>query len=149
MSRTSEPHSIVAWVFVHELSGCGFEPSCSHLNFSFFNGFCSAVPQKGTNVDKFVCPMLSMQKGCLKLVSAIFIKFYFFFTKWQPFKNFEKCFLFHLKSSFRSRDIQFFVFLSFPLFLPVGHCFRGWSKINLKVHDVINCLNKNSITHFV
>ena len=78
MSRTSEPHSIVAWVFFHELSGCAFEPSCSHLNFSFFNGFCSAVPQKGTNVDKFVCPMLSMQKGCLKLVSAIFIKFYFF-----------------------------------------------------------------------
>ena len=78
----------------------------------------------------------------LKLVSAICIKFLFFS------KNYEKCFLFHLKSSFRSRDIQFFVFLSFPLFLPVGHCFRGWSKINLKVHDVIDCLNKNSITHF-
>ena len=54
-----------------------------------------------------------------------------------------------LKSSFRSQDIQFFVFLSFLLFLPVGHCFGGWSKINLKVHDVINCLNKNSVTHFV
>ena len=63
------------------------------------------------------------------------------------FKNYEKCFLFHLKSSSSSRDIQFFVFLSFPYFLAVGHCFRGWSKINLKVH-VINYLNKNSITHF-
>ena len=49
-------------------------------------------------------------------------------------------------SSFRSRDIQFFYFCSF---LPVGHCFRGSSKLNLKTHDVINCLNKNSITHFV
>ena len=49
-------------------------------------------------------------------------------------------------SSFRSRDIQFFYFCSF---LPVGHCFRGSSKLNLKAHDVINCLNKNSITHFV
>ena len=26
---------------------------------------------------------------------------------------------------------------------------RGWSKKNLKNHDVINCLNKNLITRFV
>ena len=37
---------------------------------------------------------------------------------------YQKYFLFHLKSSFSSRDIQIFVFLAFPLFLPVGHCFR-------------------------
>ena len=61
----------------------------------------------------------------------------------------EKCFLFYLKSSFLSQNIQIFVFLTFPLFLPVGNCFRGWSKVNLKVHDVINCQNKSSITHFV
>ena len=67
----------------------------------------------------------------------------------SPFKNYEKCFSFHLKSSFRSRDIQALVFSSSPLFLPVSHCFRGWSKKNLKVYDVINCLNKNLITHFV
>ena len=48
-----------------------------------------------------------------------------------------------------SRDFQIFVFPSSPLFLPVSHCFRAWSKINLKVYDVINCLNKNLITHFV
>ena len=53
------------------------------------------------------------------------------------------------KMLFISSKKLFFVFLSFPLFLPVNHCFRGWSKINLKVHDVINCLNKYSITHFV
>ena len=52
----------------------------------------------------------------------------------SPSKNYEKYFLFHLKSSFPSWDIQFFVFLSFPHFLPAGHCFKGWSKINLKVH---------------
>ena len=57
-------------------------------------------------------------KECyLRLVSAIF----HFFTK----KNYEKCFLFHLKSSFRCRDIQIFVFLSSPIFSPDGHCFRG------------------------
>ena len=39
------------------------------------------------------------------------------FTQW-PFKNYEKCDLFHLKSSFHSQDIQIFVFLfsSFPHF---------------------------------
>ena len=36
-----------------------------------------------------------------------------------------------------------FVFLSSPLFFPVDHFFRGWSKINLNVYDVINCLNKS------
>ena len=28
-----------------------------------------------------------------------------FLLHWKPFKNYEKCFLFHLKSSFRSQDI--------------------------------------------
>ena len=51
--------------------------------------------------------------------------------------------------SFRSQDIQIFVFLSFSFLLPVNHCFRVCSQINLKVNDVINCLNKNLITHFV
>ena len=77
----------------------------------------------------------------LKLVSAIFINFLFFHQ--IALQKLWKMFFLSSKSSFRSRDIQFFVFL------PVGHCFRGWSKINLNVHDVINCLNKNSITHFV
>ena len=81
-------------------------------------------------------------------MSAIFNKF-LYFTKWQPFKNHERCFLFHPKSSFHSRDIQIFVFSPSPLFLPVSHCLRAWSKINLKVYVVINCLNKNLITHFV
>ena len=53
----------------------------------------------------------------------------------------------HLKSSFCSQDIQ--VFLSSPIFLLASHCFRGGSKKNLKVYDVINCLNKNLLTHFV
>ena len=48
----------------------------------------------------------------LKLLSAIF-----FLT----IKNV----LFHLKSYFRSEDIQIFVFSAFPLFFPVSHFFRG------------------------
>ena len=64
----------------------------------------------------------------------------------SPSKNYVRCFLFHLKSSFCSWDIQFFVFPSYPLFRPVRHCFRALSKINLKVYNVMNCLNKNLIT---
>ena len=61
----------------------------------------------------------------------------------------KKCFLFHLKSFFPFRYIEIFVIPSSPLFPSFNHCFRGWSKINLKAYDVINCLNKNSIIHFV
>ena len=63
-------------------------------------------------------------KACV--VSAIF-------HRWYPFKNYEKRFLFHLKSSFRFRDIHIFVFSSSPYFLLVSHCFRGWSNINLLI----------------
>ena len=84
----------------------------------------------------------------IKFVSAIFYQV-FISRQTIVLQKCEKSFLFHLKSSFRSRDIQIFVFLSSPLFLPVSHCFRDWSKIDLKVCDVISCLNKNLITHFV
>ena len=60
----------------------------------------------------------------LKLVSAIFINFFIILPNNSPSKTMKKNF-FHLKSSFRYQDIQIFVFLFFPLFLPVGHCFRG------------------------
>ena len=55
-------------------------------------------------------------------------------------KNYWKCFLFRLKSAFRSRDTQILVFSSSPIFLPVSHCFRGCLKIDLKVCH-INCIN--------
>ena len=84
-------------------------------------------------------------KACVRY----FLSSCYFSPNDSPSKNYKNCFLFYLKSSFHSRDIQIFVFLSSPLFLPVSHCFRGCSKINLKVYDVINCLNKNLVTHFV
>ena len=49
--------------------------------------------------------LTSLQNVHLKLVSAIFCQFFFFFHQF---------FLFHLKSSFRSRDIQIFVIFSIP-----------------------------------
>ena len=74
---------------------------------------------------------------------------FFFSPNDRPSKTMKKCFLFHLKSSFHSRHIQIFLFPSHPVFLTVSHYFRGWLKTNLNVYDVMNCINKNLIIHFV
>ena len=37
------------WVFVYELSGCGFESGCSHLNFRFCTCFEQGVPWHSGN----------------------------------------------------------------------------------------------------
>ena len=49
-------------------------------------------------------------KACVRY----FLSNLYFFTKWWHFKNCEKCFLFHLKSSFHSWDIQLFVIFPHP-----------------------------------
>ena len=87
--------------------------------------------------------------GFVKAYVHYFLSNFYFLTKWCPSKSMKNVFLFHLKSSFHSRDIQILLFSPTPLFLPISHCFRGWSDINLKDYDIINCLNKSLITHFV
>ena len=82
-------------------------------------------------------------------MSTISYQIFIFHHKIALQKQKQKSFLFHLKSTFRCRDIQIFVFSSSLFSPPVSHCFRGWSKKNLKVYVVINCLNKNLIIHFV
>ena len=80
----------------------------------------------------------------LKLVPAIF----YFSTKWQSFKNYEKYFLFHLKSSFHSGDIQIFVF--FPFFSTLSRFKRTseygimmpWTGLH-KLADVSFRINQN------
>ena len=62
----------------------------------------------------------NLRKACVRYFYQ-----YFIFEQMRAFKNYEKCILFHLKSSFRSGDIQIFVFPSSPLFSPVSHCFGG------------------------
>ena len=57
-------------------------------------------------------------KACVRYFLSIY-----FFTKWEPSKNYDKCFLFHLKSFFRSGDIQIFVI--FPL-----STFSRYKRIN-------------------
>ena len=78
-----------------------------------------------------------------------FLSNFYFSPNDCPSKTIKNVFLFHLKSSFHSWDIHIFLFSSSPLFFPVSHCFKGWSKKNLKIHYVISCLNKNLISHFV
>ena len=65
------------------------------------------------------------------------------FGKWKPFKSDEKCFLFHLKSSFRS---QMFKFLSW-LFGHVAKRFDKKEKVIFKFYDVTAWLTNNCNTH--
>ena len=83
----------------------------------------------------------------LQVVSTIFYQIFIFHQMialqelWIMFSiSSKKLFLFF-------RYLIFCIFV-FPSFFPVSHCFRGWSKKNLKIY-VINCLSKNLITHFV
>ena len=50
----------------------------------------------------------------LKLVSAIFYQTFIFSPNDSPLQNCEKYFLFHIKSSFRSRDIQILMIFYLP-----------------------------------
>ena len=84
----------------------------------------------------------------LKARVCYFLSNFYFSQNDSSLKTMKNVFLFHLKSSFRSWDIKIFLFLSSTFFLPLSHCLRGWSKINLKDYDTINCLNKNLKTHF-
>ena len=81
---------------------------------------------------------MKLLQTSLKLVSAIIYQI-FVFHQMIPLSL----------SFFRSQDISIFVFRCSPLFLPVSYYFKGWYKINLKVYDIIKCLNKNLTKHFV
>ena len=73
----------------------------------------------------------------------------FYFHQMVTLQKPWKMFFVSLKKFFSFSRYSSFCNSVFPLFLPVNHCFRSWFKINLKVYDIINCLNKNLITHFV
>ena len=68
------------------------------------------------------------------------------FGRWKPFKNHEKCFLFHFKSSLRSQDI--YVFLSW-LFVYAAKQLDKKYKVNLKSYDVTAWLTNICNTHIV
>ena len=88
-----------------------------------------------------------VNKGHLKLVSAIFYQFLFY--QMIAVQKLWKMLFISPKKLFSFSRYSNFLHSSSPLFFPLSHCFRGWFKKNLKVYDVINCLNKNLITHYV
>ena len=62
-----------------------------------------------TTLDEFLTLLL-----LFTLFLKLFYQIVIFSSSDRPSKNYEKCFLFHLKSSFHSRDIQIFVIFSLP-----------------------------------
>ena len=69
--------------------------------------FTNTISSFDTQGPKFI----TMNK--LKSVSAIFIILSFFLLNDRP-SIYDKCFLFHLKSSFHFQDTPFFVIFSLP-----------------------------------
>ena len=48
------PAWLIGWVFVYELSGCGFECSCSHLNLRFCTCSEQGVPWHSGNYRMWI-----------------------------------------------------------------------------------------------
>ena len=68
----------------------------------------------------------------------------FYLLQWKPFKDCEKCFLFHLESSFRSEDIQIFIFT----FWSCRKKRLDWKdKVIFKIYDVTAWLTNNYNPH--
>ena len=65
-------------------------------------------------VKKDYLKIEKIQYKALKLVSAILYQVFIFSSSDRPSKTMKKCFLFHPKSSFRSRDIPILVISSLP-----------------------------------
>ena len=84
----------------------------------------------------------------LKLVSAFFDQV-FIFHQMIALQKLWKMFFLSSKKLFSFSGYSNFCIFVFPSFFSVSHCLRGWSKKNLKIHDIINSLNKNITTHFI
>ena len=77
----------------------------------------------------FMCAIVRLSKACVRY----FLSNFYFFIKWKLFKNYQKCFLFHLKSAFPSWDIQILVIFSLPF-----HAFQIQKDKGGIIYDVTN-----------
>ena len=82
------------------------------------------------------------ENDCYKLFKACFhyvLSNFMFSSNHNYSKTMKDVFILSRKLSSFSRYSHFWIVIvtSF-FFFDVSHCFRGWSKINLKVYDIIN-----------
>ena len=78
-------------------------------------------------------------KACVHYVLTNF----YFSLKDSPSKAMKNVFYFIEKALFALK------IFTFPFFFSLSATALAWSKINLQVYDVISCLNKYLIAHFV
>ena len=86
-------------------------------------------PPENQSIRLIYCPLpqtvAPLKVTIIKACVRYFLSNLYFSLNDSPSKTMKNVFYINLKSSFRFRDIQMFVFPSFPLFLLVSHCFRG------------------------
>ena len=77
-SSIIRPVWLNGWVFVYELSGCGFESTCSHLNFRFRACFEQRVPWHSGKTIK--CRFTLKQ---VRDMIRTYSQFFLYFAKWN------------------------------------------------------------------
>ena len=90
----SWPGWLNGWVFVYELSGCGFQFSCSHLNFRFCACFEQGVPWHSGNYRVWIHSEMRMWHdknitSCIIVCDMLFIQ-YKFLREWKNFGGKKK-----------------------------------------------------------
>ena len=132
ISRTfNQAFSLIDHIYPTRFSDTGFKICVLNLKLTRFvivfrsqtmrNRFLMEIEKSYTSIvvfkNKIKVKILNISNKFILFKACVryFLSNFYFFTKSLPLKNYEKCFLFHLKSSFRSRDIQIFVIFSLPL----------------------------------
>ena len=106
-------HVFLAELFSMQFSG-GRPRNSTRSKMEFFIIIDSIV---STVIPFLITNFFFNEKKAINACVHYFLSNFYFFIKWQAFKNYEKCFLFHVKISFCSRDTQIFVIFPFPHFL--------------------------------
>ena len=122
-----------------------FKKKCKHKLHNILTDYnCHHYYYNNKDTLKIVSVIFQLKKNPehIKACVLYFLSNLYFFTKWQPFKNCEKCFLFdlfNLKSFFSSRDIQIFIIFPLPF-----HTFQiqknKWKWNNLWCYELA-CIN--------
>ena len=114
---------------------------------------CPVMKKKITSIAAFWHLHWSLRSNfstrcCFTACACYFLTNFYLSPNDSPLKTVTDVFYFIEKALF---VLEIFDFLCFHLvlFFSVSHCSRAWSKINLKVYDVANCLKKNLIIHLV